>query len=221
MRAVQALYNLRSTSARLSVVRRGRKLLWSAGGQLHQQLCCACPSGHKPNLCRHIRCVPPLRVCSCLELAGSCMHRISLREPDLSPAIGGTSCSMILSRTTRMQPCCSGRRTHLCTCSGQPPTLLLVRIHPVGRVCTRSLAVVGSGSDGLGESTCALCRGSNVDGQLGSNATNLATVPIPVANSSYSSPYSFASLSTGALNGAHVQLLAAVQCAAAAPACWL
>lgn len=100
-----------------------------------------------------------------------------------------------------MQPCRSGRRSHLCTCCGQPPTLLLVRIFPVGGVFTSSLAVVCKGIDNFADSACALRRGSNVDGQLGSNATNLATTPVPVANASYGSPFSFASLSSGALDG--------------------
>ncbi|KAI7838582.1 hypothetical protein COHA_007653 [Chlorella ohadii] len=74
---------------------------------------------------------------------------------------------------------------------------------PVRVATNQTFAAISAGD----AHTCALvavsrrpfCWGSNVDGQLGSNATNLATVPIPVANSSYSSPYSFASLSTGGM----------------------
>jgi len=98
-----------------------------------------------------------------------------------------------------MQLWCSGQRQHLCICFGRPSTLLLVCIPPVGGVCTSGLAVVSRCSDGFGESACALCRGSNVDGQLGSNITNFATMPIPVVNYTSDQPYSFASLSTGAL----------------------
>jgi len=52
--------------------------------------------------------------CLRLELAGPFMHRISFREPDLSPAIGVTSCSINYSILRRIMQLCAVGNVHTC-----------------------------------------------------------------------------------------------------------